>query len=151
MYTSTIERFMDKTKVPSASEISNLLGIEAAGRINKLENFLTENYDLIRELKFPFGNNYGWGYKYSCKSKHLFYLFFEKGLFTITISIGKSELKELYKMLDTMLPKTKEMWKNRYPCGDGGWIHYRIENDDELLDMEKLIFIKKKPKPKCAS
>lgn len=62
MYTSTIERFMDKSKIPSSSEINNLLGKQAVERLIKLETFLKNNYDLICELKFPFGNNYGWGY-----------------------------------------------------------------------------------------
>ena len=71
------------------------------------------------------------------------YVFFEKDSFTVTITIGKSELKRLYQELDNMLPKTKELWENRYPCGDGGWVHYHIVNDNELLDVEKLICIKK--------
>lgn len=47
-----------------------------------------------------------------------------------------------------MLPKTKELWENRYPCGNGGWVHYRVENDNELFDIQKFICIKKKPKLK---
>lgn len=146
MYTSTAERFMDKSVSPTSSEINELLGREACERLLKFEIFMKNSYDLIRQLKFPFGNNYGWGYKYSHKSKLLCYVFFEKGSFTVTITIGKNELKKLYNELDNMLPKTKKLWENRYPCGDGGWIHYRIENDDELEDVQKLICIKKKPK-----
>ena len=146
MYMSTAERFMDKNKVPEPSEIDNLLGRDAVSRLIRLESFLNNNYDVIRELKFPFGNNYGWGYKYSCKNKLMCYVFFEKGSFTVTITIGKGELKKLYQELDNMLPKTKELWENRYLCGDGGWIHYRVENDNELPDIEKLICVKKKPK-----
>lgn len=146
MYASTVERLMDESKIPAASEINDLLGEQAVSRLMKLETFLQDNYDLIRELKFPFGNNYGWGYKYSHKSKLLCYVFFERNTFTVTITIGKNELQKLYQVLGHMLPKTKELWENRYPCGDGGWIHYRVENDDELLDIQKLICIKKKPK-----
>ena len=148
MYTSTVERFMDKSIVPTSLQIDNLLGREAVSRLIKFESFLKNNYDLIRELKFPFGNNYGWGYKYSCKNKLLCYVFFEKGSFTVTVTIGKSELKRLYQELDNMLPKTKELWGNRYPCGDGGWVHYPLKNDNELLDIEKFICVKKKPKQK---
>ena len=120
MYTSTVERFMDKSVIPTSLQIDNLLGKNVVIRLIKFESFLQSNYDIIRELKFPFGNNYGWGYKYSCKNKLLCYVFFEKGSFTVTITIGKSELKRLYQELDNMLPKTKDLWKNRYPCGDGG-------------------------------
>lgn len=146
MYAKTIQRFIDKTIMPSPSEINSLLGNEAVERLTRLETFLQNNYDLIRELKFPFGNNYGWGYKYSHKSKLLCYVFFEKDSLTVTITIGKNELQRLFQELNNMLTKTKELWENRYPCGDGGWMHYRLESDDELLDIQKLICIKKKPK-----
>lgn len=51
-------------------------------------------------------------------------------------------------VIGNMLPKTKELWENRYPCGNGGWVHYRVENDNELFDIQKFICIKKKPKLK---
>ncbi|WP_088228325.1 DUF3788 domain-containing protein [Desulfosporosinus sp. FKB] len=142
------QRFLDKTMMPSSSEINMLLGNEAVERLTKLETFLHNNYDIIRELKFPFGNNYGWGYKYSHKNKLLCYVFFEKDSFTVTITIGKSEVQRLSQELNNMLPKTKELWENRYPCGEGGWVHYRLEDDNELLDIQKLINIKRKIKHK---
>lgn len=142
----TKERLLDKNIVPSFSEISDLLGEKAIKRLDEFEGYLNSHYDLVRALKFPFGNNYGWGYKYSHKSKMLCYLFFEKGSFTITITIGKPELKKLYQELERMLPKTQILWENRYPCGEGGWIHYPVENDIELQDIKKLMYIKKKPK-----
>jgi hypothetical protein len=86
-----------------------------------------------------------WGYKYTHGNKHLCYLFFERGGFTIMIQIGKNELKKLYDGLDLMLPKTRQLWENRYPCGEGGWLHYRVETGNELNDVKKLIAIKKKP------
>lgn len=140
------ERLLDKNKMPESDEIRAFLGKEASERLAKLEEFLNKSYDIRRELKFPFGDSYGWGYKYSHKSKMLCYVFFEKGGFTVTISIGKNEITGLCKIIDVLLPKTRELWENRYPCGDGGWIHYRAENDGELMDIEKLIRLKKKPK-----
>ncbi len=139
-------RLMDKTIVPLSVQIKNLLGKEATKRLLKFESFLQKNYDLERELKFPFGNKYGWGYRYSHKNKLLCYVFFERNSFTVTITIGKSEVHRLYKELNNLLPKTKELWENRYPCGDGGWMHYQVENEDEICDIKKLISIKKKPR-----
>ena len=44
------------------------------------------------------------------------------------------------------LRKTRELWENRYPCGEsGGWIHYKVLADDELIDVIKLLAIRKKP------
>ncbi|MCI2110881.1 MAG: DUF3788 domain-containing protein [Bacilli bacterium] len=27
----------------------------------------------------------------------------------------------------------------KYPCGDGGWIHYRVLTNDDLGDIERLL------------
>lgn len=139
-------RLTNPAAPPTQDEISALLGKKPAERMEKLEAFLYSAYELNRELKFPFGDSYGWGYKYSHKSKMLCYLFFEKDAFTVTLSIGKPELPRLQKELPSLLPKTQELWQNRYPCGEGGWIHYRVLCEEELVDVEKLISIRKKPK-----
>jgi hypothetical protein len=140
------ERLFDKSKVPKPLEIKQLLGMDAMERLKKLDAFLQDNYDIVREFKFPFGNQYGWSYKYSSKGKMLCYIFFEKGAFTVTVTIGKSDLSKLTDELPNMIPKTRELWANRYPCGEGGWIHYRVINDNEIPDIQKLICLKKRPK-----
>lgn len=145
------KRFFDKNKVPKLSEIEQLLGSYSMKRLEKLDSFLKGNYNIVRELKFPFGNRYGWSYKYSTNGKMLCYVFFEEGTFTVTITIGKSEVSKLVDELPQMLQKTRELWENRYHCGEGGWIHYRIENDNELTDIHKLIYIKKSPKSYIAA
>lgn len=96
-------------------------------RLSLLEEYLQTQYYLLKELRFPFGNNYGWGYKSSHKSNHLCYAFFEKGAFTVTIQIGDKQLGLLERYLSDLSPKAQELWGNRYPCGDnGGWVHYQI-------------------------
>jgi len=51
--------------------------------------------------------------------------------------------------LSSLSQKTRELWEDRYPCGErGGWIHYRVLTDDELTDVIKLLAIKKKPSAK---
>lgn len=137
------ERMLNKSNIPTTDMISDYVGNESLALISKFEQTLNTHYDLRIELKFPFGKNYGWGYKYSSKAKHLCYLFFEKESFTITIQIGDGKAVE--SILGDCLPKTKELWDKRYPCSNGGWVHYRVSSEDELNDILKLIAIKKKP------
>lgn len=107
--------------------------------------YLADHYDFKKELRFPFGNNYGWGYKYSHKSSHLCYTFFESGAFTVTLQLGDSCVPAVERMLPVLSEKAKEIWKNRYSCGkQGGWIHYRVIHDNDLDDILKLILAKKK-------
>jgi hypothetical protein len=138
MYT----RLLDKDVTPTEASIKEYLGPESYCTLLQLEKFLDEQYILNRELKFPFGNQYGWGYKYSHKLKHLCYAFFELGAFTITLQLGDTCVPEVERLLPTISAKARELWKNRYPCGtEGGWIHYRVTTNDELTDIIELIKI----------
>lgn len=140
------ERMLDKTEIPTTEKIQETIGLPSVKRLERLEVLLKDLYDLNRELKFPFGKSYGWGYKYSHKSKHLCYLLFEQGAFTILTQIGDKEVPSLDKKLPDLLQKTRQLWENRYPCGEyGGWIYYRILEDEELEDIMELLKIKVKP------
>ena len=138
------DRLLDPSAPPSEGEIAALLGSEASERLGRFEDFLKASYDLSRELKFPFGESYGWGYRYGQKSTMLCYAFFERGAFTVTVSIGGACVPRLSAELPGMLPKTQEFWENRYPCGKGGWVHYRALSDAELSDAEKLVLIRRR-------
>ena len=140
------ERMTDKNAVPDEASIKEYIGEKSSERLASLEEKLNKNYQISRELKFPFGNSYGWGYKYSHKSAHLCYVFFEKGAFTVTLQIGDKEVPLAEKVISSMLERTQELWANRYPCGEhGGWVHYRVLSDDEIGDVFGLIAVRKKP------
>lgn len=49
---------------------------------------------------------------------------------------------------DDLLPYTKEVIDGKYPCGDGGWIHYRILCREHLEDAKKLLDQKCKKREK---
>jgi hypothetical protein len=138
------ERLLDKNDPPSADFIEKYLGAESYGVLLELETFLNGSYDLSREMKFPFGSGYGWGYKYSHKSSHLCYVFFESGAFTVTLQLGDGCVSKVEKTLPGLSRKAQELWQNRYPCGtQGGWVHYRVTDADDLNDIFELIKIKK--------
>lgn len=139
------ERMLNKLKEPSITEIHEVIGDNSFLLLNTFEEIMKQCYDLKRDLKFPFGNNYGWGYKYSHKAKHLCYVFFEKDAITIMLQIGGDLVQKVEIMLLECLPKTKSYWINRYPCGEGGWIHYRVLNVEELNDVIRLLALKQKP------
>lgn len=140
------ERMTDKEHQPEIHEIRQYIGETCWALLQKLEDNLQSKYDLNRELRYPFGKSYGWGFKYSHKSKHLCYLFFEKDAVTITLQIGDREVDSLNRILQTLSENTVSLWKNRYPCGkNGGWIHLRILSENDLTDVIKLIEVKKKP------
>ena len=140
------ERLLDKNNEPTLEQVREYLGEESVKRLLSLEDYLQTHYHLSKEMRFPFGNSYGWGYKYSHKSSPLCYIFFENGAFTVTIQIGDKRVHLVENYLSDLSSKAQELWENRYPCGDnGGWVHYRILSDNELNDIYKFISAKKKP------
>lgn len=139
------ERMLDKNIKPTMDEIFSTIGDEGTKHWRILEGFFNEFYDIDAEIRFPFGNSYGWGVRFKHKSKTLCYLFPEKGAFTVFFQIGKNELAKMLDKLNGFLPRTKEIWESRYPCGDGGWLYYRVLNTEEINDIKELMKIKKKP------
>lgn len=138
------ERMLDKNNQPTLEQVKEYLGDKSFKRLLSLEEYLQTHYLLSKETRFPFGNNYGWSYKYSHKSAHLCYLFFEKEAFTITVQIGDKQVHLVGNMINDLSTKARELWKNRYPCGEnGGWVHYRVLDDEELSDIYKLVYARK--------
>ena len=143
------ERMLDGGHRPSTLEIQNTLGMKACAYLNLLETRLADLYDLRKELRFPFGNDYGWGVKYSHKAVHLVYVFFEQGAFTVMLQIGDARVPLMKESLSSWSEKARTLWENRYPCGEvGGWIRYRILEQEEIEEIIRLIMIKKAPPKK---
>ncbi len=141
------QRMLNKSVEPSEQEIKSYIGEQGFLRLMRLKEVLNEQYELRLEVRFPFGGSYGWGYKFSHKAVHLFYAFFEEGAFTVTIQLGDACVEAVERALDSLSPMVRELWANRYPCGEqGGWIHYRILSDEAAADVVKLTNIKKRPK-----
>ena len=143
------ERMLDGGHRPSTLEIQNTLGMKACAYLNLLETRLADLYDLRKELRFPFGNDYGWGVKYSHKAVHLVYVFFEQGAFTVMLQIGDARVPLMKESLSSWSEKARTLWENRYPCGEeGGWISYLILEQEEIEEIIRLIMIKKAPPKK---
>ena len=137
------ERMLDKNTVPTTKTIKEYMGEEAVENSESLKRALKKACEINIELKFPFGNDYGWGYKVSNKSKHLFYLFPEKGSFTVMLQIKGIKTDKDIDKYNKLSDEGKDYWENRYPCGDnGGWIHYRILNKKHLKDIGIFIGIR---------
>lgn len=129
------DRMLNKQKEPTWEEIAAFIGDEGLQELERFEEIMSQEFDLKKELKFPFGNNYGWGYKYSNKSKHLCYLFFEAGGVNGMIQIGDALFVDAIQ--DELSDYGKQLWENRYPCGKkgGGWVHYPVENVEQVEEV----------------
>ncbi len=146
-YKQKEKRLTEKHQQPQEEFVRLFMGDDAWQRLMRFEELLRERYDLSREMKFPFGNTYGWSFRYAHKKSLLLYVFFEEGGFCCTISINDKGARAVKTMLDSLRPEIQEIWKNRYACGvDGGWLNRSVASDDELPDLVRLVGVKVKPK-----
>lgn len=129
------ERMLDKQVTPSFDEMISYCG-EAGGMWLELDGFLKDKFDMKSCIRFPYGNKYGWSVKYNRKSKHFCDVFAENGAFMVLIRISNDEIKLVYK---DMSEYAKAVMDNKYPCGNGGWLNYRVTENEHLQDLMKII------------
>lgn len=132
------ERMLNKQKQPSYEEFTAYCG-DCKALFEKTDVFLTGQLKAEKEMRFPYGSHYGWGMKYHIKTKHLCDVFAENGAFTVMLRLTDAQFNKIY---DGALPKTKELIDHKYPCGSGGWIHYRVLDEQQVEDVCKMLRIK---------
>ena len=130
------ERMLDKNVIPSLEEMASYCG--------ELSNlFLLINKDMLDKTKqdivFPYGNNYGWAVSHKVKSKLICNIFPESNAFTVMIRLTNKQFDSVYNQLSKY---SQDYIDHKYPCNEGGWIHYRVLCEEHLKDIQKLIAIK---------
>ena len=113
------ERMLDKKNIPNENEINEHIGKKSYEYIQSIKGALEKVLEINMELRFPYGNDYGWGYKFSSKSKHLFDLFFEKNSISVLMSISKIKTEKELEKYNRLSGEGKNHWENRYPCEIG--------------------------------
>lgn len=132
------ERMLDKKQKPTFDEFIAYCGA-CQNLFTDVDHFLLNEIKSEKLLRFPYGNNYGWGMKYFIKSKHICDLFAEKEAFTIMLRLTDLQFQKHY---DELCDYTKKIIDDRYPCGEGGWIHYRVLTEQHLIDIKNLLQLK---------
>lgn len=132
------ERMLNKKVKPDMAEMAAYCG-DAQALFLSLNNWLSDNYQSEQQISFPYGNQYGWGVAHRKKQKLLCHVFAEKGAFVVMMRLSDQQYASIY---EELLPYTKEFIDQKYPCGNGGWIHYRVMNQEQLNDIQKLLSLK---------
>lgn len=132
------ERMLNKQVTPTMEELTEFCG-ENAQRFTLLNQWLTSDFDTEQKIVFPYGNKYGWGIAHKKKNKLMCNIFAEADAFTVMMRLSDKQYKIVY---DQLQKYTQECIDNKYPCGDGGWIHYRVTCAEHFNDIQKLLSIK---------
>lgn len=132
------ERMLDKQTMPTVEEMTNYCG-ENADRFLEFNEWMTTAFETEQQIVFPYGNNYGWGIAHRKKKKFLCNVFAENNAFTVMVRLTNKQFEMVY---ENLLEYTQKVIDNKYPCSDGGWIHYRVTCIEHLEDIQKLLAVK---------
>lgn len=132
------ERMLNKQVMPTIEEMTEYCG-ENAELFSMLNKWMETTFETEQRVVFPYGNDYGWGIAHRKKNKLICNVFAEDGAFTVMVRLSNKQYEMIYEQLGKY---TKEYIDNKYPCGDGGWIHYRVTCREHFEDVKKLLSIK---------
>jgi len=130
------ERMLDKKReAPTFGELIAHAG-QASGHWQALDEWLGAQYAAERMVRFPYGNDYGWGAKYSKGKRHICDVFAEAGAFSLLFQVSEAAVQRVYAELDEY---ARGVWANMHPCASGGWVDYRVRSAAELEGAKKLL------------
>ena len=132
------ERMLNKQAIPTIEEMTKFCG-ENSERFSLLNEWLASNFDTEQKIVFPYGKKYGWGVAHKKKNKLICNVFAEDSAFTVMVRLSDKQYNTIYNRLQKY---TQEYIDNKYPCGDGGWIHYRVTSKEHYNDIKILLSVK---------
>lgn len=132
------ERMLNKQAMPNIEEMTKFCG-ENSERFSLLNEYLTSTFNTEQKIVSPYGKKYGWGVAHKKKNKLICNVFAEDSAFTVMVRLSDKQYNTIYNRLQTY---TQEYIDNKYPCGDGGWIHYRVTSKEHYNDIKMLLSVK---------
>lgn len=132
------ERMLNKQEMPTVEDMTAYCG-ENAEQFTMLNEWLVKTYETEQKISFPYGNNYGWAIAHRKKKKLICNVFPENNAFTVMMRLSDKQYESVYEHLQEY---TQKCIDNKYPCGDGGWIHYRVTCEEHFHDIKKLLEVK---------
>ena len=132
------ERMLDKQRQPTPAKMADYCG-EQAKAFLCLNDWLSQCHGTQQKVGFPYGNGYGWGVAHRKKQKLICHVFVEAGAFTVMLRLSRAQFAAVY---DDLQPYARDYVDHAYPCGDGGWVHYRVSAPNQEADIRRMLAVK---------
>lgn len=132
------ERMLDKTNVPTQMQLYAYCK-DVGVYFEEINALLMKEGHTNEEIRFPYGKTYGWGVCHRKGKKLICDIFAEAGAFTVMLRLSDEQYQKAY---DNVSSYTKNYIENKYPCGGGGWIQYRVSDEKHVEDIIYLLRIK---------
>ena len=133
--------------VPTAEELTNLVGESLYELWGNLTAFIEENYDMER-LWNSGGKAWKYEYKYRRGGKTLCSLYARENRIGFMIIFGKEERAKFEAARDRYAKETQAVYDSAKTYHDGKWMMFEPKNAALFEDFMKLLCIKRKPNRK---
>ena len=84
----------------------------------------------------------GWGVNYKHKIKYICDVHAEVDAFMVFFQIRTEKIEKIKSQLSDY---ALAVWDKKYPCGDGGWMRYRVTKPEQLCEVKLLLTEKVAP------
>ncbi len=140
----TIGLFIDKEYQPTETAVLEALGARRP-LWEELTQYIADNYPIPGEWNFG-GKNYGWNLWYRKSGKTLLTLFPQQGYFVAQVVLGENQVEQalelkLGKNVGTVLAETPQLH-------DGRWLFIKVKTVKDVKDIEQLLQVKRRPRPR---
>lgn len=134
-------------KVPTEEELNQLMEEDVFKTWCAINNFIKDNYDM--DMLWDNGGKTGvFELKYRKSGKTFCALYpREKGM-RVLIILGKNEREKFETLRKNFSEYINNFYDNTRQYHDGKWLYLDIINNTLIADIERLLFIKKKPNRK---
>ena len=132
------ERMLDKLNTPTFEEMAETCG-ENRERFIQINEWLAAGCGTAQTICYPYGNHYGWAVAHKKKKKLICNVFAEADSLTVMLRLSNVQFAQIY---DQVGQETQACIDKKYPCGDGGWLHYRVTNETQFRDVQKMLELK---------
>lgn len=132
------KRMLNKQEEPTLVQMTAYCG-PCAELFIQLNDWLSSTYRTTQSITFPYGNQYGWSVAHRKNKKLICHIFAEENAFTVMMRLSNKQFNSIY---DKVRADTQEQINHKYPCGDGGWLHYRVTCKEQFDDAQTLLTVK---------
>lgn len=132
------ERMLDRKQRPTWEEMLAYCGVTAQLYI-EFQTFLADSFTTSQEIRFPYGKEYGWCVTHRLGKKLICDVFAEAGAFAVMMRLSNEQYERIYEEVSDY---TKNYIDHKYPCGSGGYIHYRVTCAEHMKDLKILMTAK---------
>jgi len=133
--------------IPSAEEMTNLVGESLYDIWNKLNTFIQESYDMDRSWNTG-GKAWKYEYKYRRGGKTLCALYAKEHCVGFMIILGKNERLKFEADRDQFSKEVQRIYDETQTYHDGKWLMFEPTDTTLFDDFIKLLKMKRKPNRK---